>query len=419
MIMWRYYLTLTLLSLPIVLYTAWQAVRHKSIAYFMQRMGLMVNLQYRENTVCIHAASVGEVNAVMPLIELMDQQCPPVNIVLTTNTPTGAAIATKKLPARFSCHLLPVDWKWAINRFMKKVQPCHVLVMETELWPNLYRICHDRNTPVVIINGRISNRTLDNNWLKPVYRETLLYTRSILTRSEQDQASFIQLGAKADKTRVLGNIKFAAGVAKQSLQAELKRPYLLAASTREGEEKQLALIWKYQHTAKHLLVIAPRHPKRLKQILSDLKPLDMEIAIRSKHEPITSLTDIYIVDTLGELDRFIAHATLVFMGGSLVPRGGQNILEAARAGKAVIFGPHMDNFADEAALLIQRGAALQASDAKQLDSIIALLLGAPDKLAKMAASGKQTMSEHADIHRHYLRAIIKLCPGMEHICQSE
>lgn len=408
---------MVLLAIPLGLYTLWQAIRYKNSYYLQERLGLFRTDIIKSHDVWIHAASVGEVNAVMPLIHHMKDECKNISIILTTTTPTGAQIARKKLPPEYSCYFLPIDWPYGIARFLGSMRPACALIMETELWPNLFQACNDRNIPITIINGRLSNRTMNAwPWMKDIYATVLASTHAILARSQTDHDRFISLGASPNTTEVTGNIKFAPGPLPSKNVIQPGRPYVLAASTRDGEEKILVRTWKKLDTEGRLLVIVPRHPQRIQQILRDLEALNVEVAVRSKNEPVKSGTQVYLADTIGELTSFFREAELVFVGGSLVPFGGQNILEPAEEGKAVIFGPHMENFADEAALLVERGAALQAFDEAHLHSILSVLLESPEKVEAMAESGKKIMLENIDILERYMAALQRLHPVIKDKC---
>ncbi len=279
--------------------------------------------------------------------------------------------------------------------------------METELWPTLYDQCNDRDIPIVIINARVSDKTTQTNaWMYRLYAETLEKVSMIYARSEHDANGFMTIGATASKIKVVGNIKFAREtIVNQVMGSPINRPYILAASTHDNEEQQIATVWQEVEQNGHLLVIAPRHPQRLNKILRQLKPLNLNIAVRSRNDSITQSTDIYLVDTLGELVRFIANAEIVFMGGSLVPKGGHNIVEVARYAKPLIFGPYMDNFHDEAALLLENGAALQVVNIKELAHVIQSLLSKPETCRELGQQAEIVLREWADIANRYAERV--------------
>jgi lipid A biosynthesis lauroyl/palmitoleoyl acyltransferase len=406
----KYSLLLGLLSLPAFLYTAWQAWRYDDRRYLTERLGLA---QYTPGPfdIWLHAASVGEVNAVLPLVELIARQHPHLSLLFTVNTPTGGMTARNKLPANVVFHYMPIDWQFAVERFTAQVKPRALLITETEVWPNLYLHCLHKGIHLTIINGRLANRMLSaSRWIKRVYCRALEEVYWILARSAEDRDNFLAMGAKQRYLKVIGNIKFSTTGQSKVESFSTNRPYVLAASTRDGEERMIAECWKKLSPERRFLIIVPRHPKRLSHILRDLKSLDMNIAIRSRNEPITENTQIYLADTFGELTRFIAGSQFVIMGGSLKPFGGQNILEVARAGKGVIFGPYMDNFSHEATLFVQHEAGLQVKTDTELCTTIARLLSEPERAESLGKNGLGVMEETGDMAERYMKELEVLLP---------
>lgn len=358
--MWRYKLLLFIFFIPLALYTLWQSLRVFDFHYFLQRLSLFFPGSVNENGIWMHAASVGEVNAVIPLLLKIHAEHPNTAITITTNTITSASVVKKQLPDTIQHFYFPLDYRWAIKRIINKIKPKIIFIVETEFWPNLYTELHKKKIPLIIINGRISEKTLHaKNWLKNIYAEILPLVTKVYARSETDQSRFIELGLPKNKTEVLGNIKFSAPVSEKIDPVKLGRRYVLVASTRDDEEQLIVSAWKESVHNNHLLVIVPRHPHRLAEILKQLKSYDLNIAVRSKKETVSENTDIYIADTIGELKQFIAGSEFVLMGGSFVQKGGHNILEVAQLGKAVIFGTDMRNFKDEANIFIQYNAGIQ------------------------------------------------------------
>lgn len=360
--MWRYKLILFIFFIPLALYTLWQSLRAFEIRYFLQRLAIFLVGSPNRNGLWIHAASVGEVNAVIPLILKIQQENPKLPITLTSNTITSASIVKKQLPDNIQHYYFPLDYRWAIKRIINKIKPKTIFIVETEFWPNLYTQSHQKNIPLIIINGRISEKTLHaKNWLKNIYAEILPLVTKVYARSETDQSRFIKLGLDSNKIETLGNIKFSAETQQQIEAINLNRTYVLAASTREDEEQLIVDAWTKSQHDNNLLVIVPRHPHRLAEILQQLKPYNLNIVARSKKDTVSENTDVYIADTIGELKQFIAGSEFVLMGGSFVQKGGHNILEVAQLSKAVIFGPDMRNFEDEANIFIQYNAGIQCS----------------------------------------------------------
>lgn len=360
----------------------------------------------------LHAASVGEVNAAAPLIHAIHKRYPDKKILVTTITPTGAAVIENKSLSYVTHAYLPLDYPRLISGLINSYHPKILLVMETEIWPNLFRTSQQQNIPVITINGRVSTKTLDTyGWVRAIYRTTLASTTAILTRSEEDSKNYIALGAPADKVKTIGNIKFSAisNTDIPQVETSIKRKYILAASTRPDEEDLIASKWKnkQRETKNYLLVVAPRHPKRSGEILDQLNQLQLNIAVRSRGDSVTNDTDIYLIDTLGELLGFMAAAEIVFVGGSLVPLGGHNILEPAALGKPVLFGPHMDNFSSEAQLLLDFNAAIQVKDSEELGNVFVDMINSPEKYQSLATNAKKIVEQNKEVADRYVAELEK------------
>lgn len=400
------YQTILLFLFPLlVVYTVYQAIKFKSLNYCLQRFGL-INKPEKPVDIWLHAASVGEVNAALPLLSAIYNKYPEKCFLVTTTTPTGAQLLKQKNPLNVIHQFLPIDYSLLIGRLVKNYQPGCVLIIETELWPNLFRCCYHKNIPVCTVNGRLSRKTLETyGWIRELYKTTLQYSSRILTRSDNDSKAYIALGAAPEKVSTIGNIKFSASLNTPGKNRSTPdHNYILAASTRPDEELLIATAWqKVKPSAcNHLLVLAPRHPQRLNEILKQLGPLNLSIAVRSRAETVNENTDIYIADTVGELTDFMADADIVFVGGSLVPIGGHNILEPAALGKPVLFGPHMENFASEAEQLLNCHAAIQVADAWQLAEIFADILQHPDKYAELGTNARQLIEQYRDTADRYV-----------------
>jgi 3-deoxy-D-manno-octulosonic-acid transferase len=399
--MWRYKLLLFVFFIPLVVYTTWQSIRAFELRYFLQRLALFFRTQPRANGVWIHAASVGEVNAVLPLMNKIHEEHPETPVTLTSNTTTSAAIALKHLPEGTQHFYFPLDYLWAVKRIVKIIKPKSVFIVETEFWPNLYQYLHQQDIPLIIINGRISEKTLHTkDWLKTIYTKTLPLVTKVYARSETDKNRFIQLGANKEDIEVLGNIKFYAGKSQNIKPIQLERPYVLAASTRDDEEQVIVEAWLKAQHSEHLLVIVPRHIQRLSEILNQLKKFNLNIAIRSKNELVTPETDIYIADTMGELKQFIAGSEFALMGGSFVEKGGHNILEVAQLGKAVVFGPDMRSFADEAKLFLHHEAGIQCPN-NQLGNEFNKLITDINYRSNIEKNTKALMKVNINIFNNY------------------
>lgn len=410
-----YRLLVTGLTPLVLVYTLWAAVRlGGGLRYLRQRLGL-----FGRGPGCdiwLHAASVGEINAALPLLRLLRARYPGRTLLVTTNTPSGATALAGRLPGVTHAYL-PFDRRRAVSRFLARFRPGCALIMETEIWPNLYRACAARDLPLVIVNGRLSQRTLKRggDWLKRLYAEALGQVAAVLSRAECDHAGFLRLGAPAERCQVVGNIKFAAldRTAPPAPMA-LGRPYVLAASTREDEEALLLRAWRGCGSGGRLLVVVPRHPQRLPDILLDLRRLGARVAVRSRGDAVTTDTEVYLADTFGELTAFMAGAELVIMGGSLVAKGGQNLLEPAALGRPVLVGPHMENFATETHLLVSEEAALQVGSVEALQAQLDELLNDAARREALGRRAQAVVEARRDMAERYLTAIEPFCgPGAE------
>jgi len=406
-----YRLLLAVLAPILVVYTAWQALRARELRYLRERLGWYKG-RPGAGGIWLHAASVGEVNAAAPLLEYLHRRCPTLPITVSTVTTTGAAVVRRRLPQAVEHAYLPLDFPYAVRRFLSHHRPGCALILETEIWPTLFDQCARRGIPLLIVNGRLSQRTLGAAaWLRRIYRAALTEVTAVLARSPEDAAAYETLGAPAKRVHTLGNIKFAVTTS-PAAPIDLGRPYVLAASTHDDEELRLARAWQ-QAAVGHLLVIAPRHPHRLASILKQLAPLGVNVASRSRGEPVQPDTQVYVADTFGELSRFIAGAEIVFMGGSLIPRGGHNILEVGAAGKPVVFGPHMENFAQEARLFLKGGAGAEAPDEEGMLKTLQGLLDDPAKRRHMGQQGRRLLEEQGGVIEAYAEAIAEYCPMLQ------
>jgi 3-deoxy-D-manno-octulosonic-acid transferase len=239
--------------------------------------------------------------------------------------------------------------------------------------------------------------------MRRIYRRSLEDVLAVLARSEADRERFLTLGASSEQVTTVGNIKFAhsADSTVQKSVNPVGRRYWLAASTHQDEELRVARVWKKSAVQGCLLVIAPRHPDRREVILRQLKSLQLNTAVRSRDETITAQTQVYLADTLGEMPAFMSHAEFVFLGGSLIEHGGQNILEPARLGKAVIVGPYMDNFAEEARILLAKKGIVMVHDEEQLQQQISRLLNNDNWRKELGQAARSVITKRSNIAQTY------------------
>ena len=349
-----------------------------------ERFGLGVRLPTRQN-IWIHAVSVGEVQAAAPLIRELVKRYPQHRIVVTTGTPTGAA-RVKALFADSVQHIfLPYDVPGAVKRFLDRITPCIAVVMETEVWPNLFRECARRDIPLVIASARLSQKSVRGyRWLASLFKEALASDIEIAAQTQGDADRFISVGANPQRTRVIGSVKFDLEISDEIRQRGRAwrdqhcrtRPVWVAGSTHAIEE-DIVLDAHARLRAMHpnaLLLLVPRHPPRFNEVRDALAAKQVQFVTRSSNASLTDRTEVVLVDTLGELLMFYAAADVAFVGGSLVPIGGHNLLEPAALGLPVITGPHNFNAADSARALTERGAAILVHDANELAAELNVLL---------------------------------------------
>jgi 3-deoxy-D-manno-octulosonic-acid transferase len=355
-------------------------------------------------SIWLHAVSVGEVSAAAALVRALHARHPDVPLVLTTATPTGRAQAATLFGADVEVRFLPYDTAGSVRRFLARIRPLAAIIMETELWPNLLHECGRRGVPVVFASARLAARSV------PRYRRfgTLfsagLRNAWVAAQSSADADRFIALGADPARTRVVGNLKFdmRPGEAVAESGRELRRRYLgarpvwTAGSTHEGEEELVlgahAVLERAVRGA--LLVLVPRHPQRFEGVAALLERRGLVFDRRGRSETVRPEAQVLLLDTMGELTAFYAASDVAFVGGSLVPVGGHNLLEPAALGVPVITGTHTQNGQEIARLLIEAGGALEVADAVALAAAAGRLLADPALRERMGESARSFVEAH-------------------------
>ncbi len=407
--MLSYRLLVLLLTPALLLYFIWLALRNKQPRYLWQHLGFQLG-DLPKNSLWIHCASVGESITAMPLVKEILHQHPSLKIIITTNTVTGAKIIQQQaIPNLFHCYL-PFDWRFSVNRFLQQLSPVSLLVVETEIWPNLFAQCNKHHCPVNIINARLSIKTTEANiWVRSLLKTALQYTKNIYTRSALDKAAYIKLGAGKKNIHVIGNLKYSTKPLDASKPISIKRDYILLASTHDDEEVRLAQCFQALKRDE-LLVLAPRHPERCPAVIRSLKKAwsSLKIVRHSFNESIDNDTDIYLLDTVGELMNFFPQAKLVIMGGSFVNIGGHNILEPAQFGRAIICGPFMGNFKEETDLLLEKHALLQVQSFDALETCLQDLFNDDNKIQILEKNAQEISKTFNHIASDYANIITKL-----------
>ena len=379
----------------------WRGLRDRSYWHnFPERFGFGERLA--PHGVWLHAVSVGEVQACAPLVNALCRHHPGLPLTVTTFTPTGAARARALFGNIAQVRYMPYDLPGAVRRFLNRVDPRLAVIFETELWPNLYRECGRRRVPLVLASARISARSAGRyRRLGTLFRDTLSQTAVVAAQGPQDAKRFRELGAAPASTHVTGNIKFdfelppdiAARGARLREQYARQRPLWVAGSTHGGGEELAVLAAHQRVRATHpqaLLVLAPRHPPRFAEVAQLLRESGVSFVRRSAGPAGSGGAGcaVLLLDSLGELLDFYAAADVAFVGGSLVPVGGHNLLEPAALGVPILIGPHNFNSEEIARLLIARGAAQVVHGGPELGARVGGLLQDPDARERMGAQGR-------------------------------
>lgn len=361
----------------------------EDIKRFNERIGRPTKQRPEGKLIWMHGASVGESVSMLPLIQRLLETYPDAHVMVTTGTTTSAEIMSKRLPERAFHQYLPIENPTYASRFVKHWRPDVALWFESEFWPSMLFCIKKRNIPLILVNGRISNKSF-KRWqqFEFIIKELLDCFTLCLGQSEQDEYRLRVLGAK--NTLCLGNLKYAGlplpidANKKDEISRQITgRTTWLVSSTHDDEEYKIGRFLKElkQKIPTVLTFIAPRHPHRGVEIKDRLQnELGLNVALRSADEKITPQTDVYIADTIGELGIWYDLFPLVFIGGSLIPHGGQNFMEPSRCRDAVIVGPHMHNFADAMNRAKKADGIIQVNDVIDLMSMVEHLLTNPDLL---------------------------------------
>jgi 3-deoxy-D-manno-octulosonic-acid transferase len=362
-----YTLLLFLLMPLVIMRLAWRGIR--APAYWRrwpERFG-SIQPALGERVIWIHAVSVGEVQAAEPVVHALLEQYPEYSILITTVTPTGSARVSALFANDVAHVYAPYDLPGAVSRFLDRVRPQLAIVMETELWPNLFHACQHRSVPLLLVNARLSERSVRGyQRVRSLASQTLSIVTEIAAQSELDAGRFRGLGAAAERIKVTGNLKFEQRIPPSLLErAEvLRRDFgvgrtvWVAGSTHEGEDELLLDVFRQlrQQFRDCLLVLVPRHPERFESVAELCRHRGYNTVLRSAGVSCTPDTAVFIGDSMGELPLFYAASDVAFVGGSLVRHGGHNLLEPAALGVPVVTGPHVFNFIEICELLLQAGA---------------------------------------------------------------
>ena len=386
-----------LLLIPFAFYWLIKGIGNRSyLDRLQQRFGF--GYPRLDNCIWVHAVSVGEVQAAVPLVNAIIERFPEQQLVITTVTPTGAARVAALFGENVAHCYIPFEFPNAIRSFFSSIRPRAAMIMETEIWPNLYRGCGVREIPLILVSARISPKSVPGyRRLLPLIRETLSHGIIIAAQTQADADRFLELGANPSRTRVTGNIKFDVELDPQisdqgkSLRASLfgDRPVWIAASTHEGEELQVLIAHRtlLESHPTLLLVLVPRHPERFGGVRDLVEKQAFRVVSRTSKQACEPQTEVFLVDTMGEVPLFYAASDIAFVGGSLVPVGGHNLLEPAAQGLPIVTGPHLFNAQEIAEDFIGLGACRVVNNADDLATAIGQLIENPIEAGKMGKNG--------------------------------
>lgn len=385
-----------------------------------ERFGFVPRLRPKQ-VIWVHAVSVGETLAAVPLIRRLQADYPDAQLVVTTMTPTGSERVTAAFGDSVYHVYAPYDLPDAVARFIRRVRPDLLVIMETELWPNLIAGCAQRKIPVLVANARLSAKSAKGySKVSALVRPMLQQLSGIAAQHQDDGQRFVELGLPEEKLQVTGNIKFdlelstsiidRAASLKQAWRSDSERPILLAASTHRGEDP-LVLDAYEQLLKQHselLLVLVPRHPERFDEVATLCEQRGFSVVRRSAGVAPTAEHQILLGDTMGELLTFCGASDVVFMGGSWVPVGGHNVIEPAAWSLPVFSGPHLFNFTEASSLLLDAGGMKVCDEPAQLAEQVSVLLNDESERQAMGAAAKAVAEQNRGALERLLAEIRRL-----------
>ena len=412
------------LALPISLYyLIWRGLRQRE--YFDRWSERFALYRGERLGAClwIHAVSVGEVNAAAPLLEALRERHPGQAVLVTTTTPTGSARVRALWGDTVHHVYLPYDLPGAVRNFIEHFQPQLAVVMETEIWPNLFAELERRDIPAIIANARISQRSLKGyRPISPLIRGAMATIDCVAAQSEADAARYRKLGARDARVKVSGNLKYdlplPEGIVEQAVawrKAWGKRPVWIAASTHPDEEEIVIQAHRevLAATPDALLLWAPRHPERFAAVAAACARAEFRVAQRRRDELPQAQTQVFVIDTLGELMSFYAASDVAFVGGSLQEVGGHNLLEPAALGVPALVGPHTFNFQEITELLMDVGAVQRVTDAASLSKKLGQLFRHSDERHRRGEAGRVRIAAERGALARTLKMIDRCWPAGE------
>lgn len=413
-----YTIVLWLLLPYIFVHLLWRARKQPEyLQHIAERFGF-----YAPSTgkpvIWLHTVSVGETRAAASLVQRLQAAYPDHELLLTHTTPTGRDAGEQLYGDKVLRVYLPYDYPFAVRRFLRHFQPRVGVLLETEIWFNLIHCCDDAQVPLLLLNARLSEKSAASYARFPkLSRSGLSRLSAVSAQSEEDAARLSALGAA--RVTVMGNLKYDIEPPAELLQKGkqlrilfgVDRPLFLAASTRVGEEESLLTALRKIDAPTLLTVIVPRHPQRFDEVASLLTQRGIRFQRRSGNCPIAADTQVVLGDSMGEMFAYYAACDIAFIGGSLLPFGGQNLIEACAVGKPVLIGPHTYNFTQASQLAVEQGAAVRVQDADSLADTLQHLLQQPEKLRQMGNAGLAFVNENRGATE---RALLLISQSMDH-----
>ncbi len=416
----------------------YQALRYrKYVASLPQRLGYLpvsFNID-AEPSIWIHAVSVGELLTARPLIGALRQRHPGLRIFVSTTTMSAQQLARRSLPDADAVFYFPFDLALVVRRTLDLVKPKLFLMMETEIWPTLLRECRARGIKTAVVNGRLSARSFPRyRMARGFFRHVLADIDTFCVQSEESARRFVEIGAAPERVTVTGSLKFdslePAGPAAQARPRDRvlryfrfpsARPVFVAGSTMKGEEAIVLRVFRRLKTIQPsaVLLLAPRHPERFGEVVQ-LSQQEGFRTVRRSDLPIDAepRADVVVLDTIGELATVYQLATVVFVGGSLVPTGGHNVLEPAVFDRPVIFGPHMQNFAEIAAALVANGAGVKLDGEGAFEDEVLGLMSDPVRRARLGAAARALVEANRGAKEKTLAVLDVLLPPARSVYPS-
>lgn len=383
-----------------------RGIRYKSyLRRWHERFGYVSEV-HADSLIWLHAVSVGEVRTIVRLVEFLQGEYPDSRILVTTMTPTGSTQVKQCLDDSVLHCYVPYDLPGSVCRFLDRVRPNLAFIVETEFWPNIFRLCSERSIPLMLVNVRLSPKSFKGYRRFPRFTKNMLAKVAMMAvQSEEDAERLRALGASEDVMRVTGNLKFDVHLPQGGVEraAQLRRRWgqsrlvWIAASTHGGEEKMVLRAFREvrrRHPAL-LLVVVPRHPERFAHVARLCKRNGLQVALHSECKgALPSGTDVLVGNTIGELSEMYAAADVAFVGGSLVRHGGHNLVEAMAVGVPTVFGPHTFNFDQSSSIALLSGAASQVRNASELAATVGSYLDDPALREQAASAAKNVIEDN-------------------------